>query len=350
MEEKKTLIGLRPDEIRTITDGLGMPAFTARQVADWLYRKRATEIDEMSNLSLKNRELLKHNCQVGRHDPAMVQTSVDGTRKYLFRTAAGHAVETVYIPDGDRHTLCVSSQAGCKMHCAFCHTGREGFHGQLSAADILNQIMSVPEAELLTNLVFMGMGEPMDNLPEVMRALDVLTADYGYAWSPRRITVSTIGLLPGLRTFLEQSACHLAVSMHSPFHQERLELMPVERAYPLAEVLSLVRRYDFSHQRRVSFEYILFEGYNDTPRHAIETVRLLRGLECRVNLIRFHAIPGVNLRPTDERRMVAFRDYLSDNGITCTIRRSRGEDIYAACGMLAGETSSGNHEPSTTNR
>ena len=150
--------------------------------------------------------------------------------------------------------------------------------------------------------------------------------------------MSTIGLLPGLRTFLEQSACHLAVSMHSPFHQERLELMPVERAYPLAEVLSLVRRYDFSHQRRVSFEYILFEGYNDTPRHAIETVRLLRGLECRVNLIRFHAIPGVNLRPTDERRMVAFRDYLSDNGITCTIRRSRGEDIYAACGMLAGKT------------
>lgn len=335
MEEKKTLLGLRPEELKEITDGLGMPGFTARQVADWLYKKRVADIDGMTNLSVKNRELLKQTCQVGRRDPATVQTSADGTRKYLFRTAGGHAVETVYIPEDDRHTLCVSSQAGCKMHCTFCHTGRQGFHGQLTAADILNQIMSVPEAGLLTNLVFMGMGEPMDNLPEVMRALDVLTSDYGYAWSPRRITVSTIGLLPGLHTFLEQSACHLAVSMHSPFHQERLELMPVERPYPLAEVLGLVRRYDFSHQRRVSFEYILFDGYNDTPRHAIETVRLLRGLECRVNLIRFHAIPGVDLRPTDERRMMAFRDYLSDNGITCTIRRSRGEDIYAACGMLS---------------
>ena len=334
MEEKKTLIGLRPDEIRTITDGLGMPAFTARQVADWLYRKRATEIDEMSNLSLKNRELLKHNCQVGRHDPAMVQTSVDGTRKYLFRTAAGHAVETVYIPDGDRHTLCVSSQAGCKMHCAFCHTGREGFHGQLSAADILNQIMSVPEAELLTNLVFMGMGEPMDNLPEVMRALDVLTADYGYAWSPKRITVSTIGAR-GLRRFLEESDCHLAVSLHSPYPAERLSLMPVEKAFPMHGVLDMIRQYDFSHQRRVSFEYIVFKGLNDSDQHARTLANLLRGIPCRVNLIRFHAIPNVPLETSDLGRMEAFRDLLNAKGITCTIRASRGEDIFAACGMLS---------------
>ena len=332
------LLGMKYEEIQQVAKDLGMPGFAAKQITAWLYDKKISSIDEMSNLSLAFRERLKERYELGVSAPVNAARSQDGTVKYLFQVSDKEFVETVYIPDGDRHTLCVSSQAGCKMHCAFCHTGREGFHGQLSAADILNQIMSVPEAELLTNLVFMGMGEPMDNLPEVMRALDVLTADYGYAWSPRRITVSTIGLLPGLRTFLEQSACHLAVSMHSPFHQERLELMPVERAYPLAEVLSLVRRYDFSHQRRVSFEYILFEGYNDTPRHAIETVRLLRGLECRVNLIRFHAIPGVNLRPTDERRMVAFRDYLSDNGITCTIRRSRGEDIYAACGMLAGKT------------
>ena len=245
--------------------------------AGGLYRRGPTEIDEMSNLSLKNRELLKHNCQVGRYDPAMVQTSVDGTRKYLFRTAAGTPWKRCTSRTATATRCACRRRRAARCTAPSATRAGEGFHGQPSAADILNQIMSVPEAELLTNLVFMGMGEPMDNLPEVMRALDVLTADYGYAWSPRRITVSTIGLLPGLRTFLEQSACHLAVSMHSPFHQERLELMPVERAYPLAEVLSLVRRYDFSHQRRVSFEYILFEGYNDTPRHAIETVRLLRG-------------------------------------------------------------------------
>ncbi len=334
MENRKVLIGLLPNELKEITARMGMPPFAARQMTDWLYKKRVTTIDRMTNLSVRNREMLKQQFTVGRSEPVLTQTSADGTKKYLFRTEGGRFVETVYIPEDNRSTLCVSSQAGCKMNCSFCMTGKQGFDGQLTSGDIMNQIMSVAEAHQLTNLVFMGMGEPFDNLEEVLRTLDILTSDYGYAWSPKRITVSTIGLLSGLHTFLERSACHLAISLHSPFHQERLELMPKEKAHPIEKVLEVIRRYDFSHQRRVSFEYILFEDYNDTMRHAAATVKLLRGIECRVNLIRFHSIPGVNLRPSKQASMVNFRDYLTANGITCTIRRSRGEDIHAACGML----------------
>ncbi|NDV46773.1 23S rRNA (adenine(2503)-C(2))-methyltransferase RlmN [Paludibacter sp. 221] len=332
---KKSLIGLNPTELKEIVSELGMPAFTAKQIADWLYKKRVFSIDEMTNISAKNRELLNESYQVGRSLPEYSRTSTDGTKKYLFGTGSGQYIESVFIPDKERFTLCVSSQAGCKMGCEFCMTGRQGFNGQLTATEILNQIMSVPEADKLTNLVFMGMGEPFDNTNELLRALDVLTADYGYAWSPKRITVSTIGIIPGMKRFLEESTCHLAVSMHTPFAHERLEIMPIEKAYPLQEVLSLIKEYDFSHQRRVSFEYIMFDGYNDSMQHAMETVKLLRGIDCRVNLIRFHAIPDVSLKTSDEKKMIDFRDYLTKNRITCTIRRSRGEDISAACGMLS---------------
>ena len=335
MNEKNLLLGLNPAELKEIISALNMPAFTAKQIADWLYKKRVSSIDEMTNISAKNRELLKEKYDVGRSEPIYTQTSADDTKKYLFETRNGNLIESVYIPEDDRFTLCVSSQAGCKMACKFCMTGKQGFNGQLSAAEIMNQIMSIPEADKLTNLVFMGMGEPFDNTVELLRALEILTSDYGYAWSPKRITVSTIGLIPGLKEFLEKSSCHLAVSMHTPFAKERLEMMPVEKTYPLQEVLNVVRQYDFTKQRRISFEYIMFEGYNDTMRHAVETVKLLKGLECRVNLIRFHAIPDVDLRTSDEQKMLAFRDYLTNNRITCTIRRSRGEDISAACGMLA---------------
>jgi 23S rRNA (adenine2503-C2)-methyltransferase len=335
MEEKKSLIGLNPAELKEIALSLNMPAFTAKQITEWLYKKRVSSIDEMTNISAKNRELLKEKFEVGRSEPVFAQTSADGTKKYLFKTREGNAVESVFIPEEDRFTLCVSSQVGCKMACKFCATGKQSFGGQLSAAEIMNQIMSIPEAGELTNLVFMGMGEPFDNTKELLRALEILTSDYGYAWSPKRITVSTIGLIPGMKEFLEKSACHLAVSMHSPFPKERVELMPAEKAYPLQEIIQLLRQYDFTKQRRLSFEYIMFEGLNDSTRHAVEVVKLLRGLECRVNLIRFHAIPDVDLRTSDEQKMVAFRDYLTNNGIICTIRRSRGEDIFAACGMLA---------------
>lgn len=221
------------------------------------------------------------------------------------------------------------------MNCKFCMTGKQGYAGSLTVTQILNQIYSIPERDSLTNVVFMGMGEPFDNLDAVLRALEILTSDYGYAWSPKRITVSTVGLRRGLERFLAESDCHLAVSLHSPFPSQRAELMPAERAFPITEIVNVLRNYDFSKQRRLSFEYILFGRVNDSLVYAKELVKLLRGLDCRINLIRFHAIPGVDLQGADMETMTAFRDYLTKHGIFATIRASRGEDIFAACGMLS---------------
>ena len=322
-------------ELKAVAGEIGMPSFAARQMAEWLYGKKVASIDEMTNISAKNRRLLNERYTVGCAAPVDGQRSADGTVKYLYRTAAGGYVETVYIPDGDRATLCVSSQVGCRMNCRFCMTGKQGFKRSLSSAEIINQILSVEYSDKLTNLVFMGMGEPFDNLDEVMGALSVLTSEWGFAWSPKRITVSTIGHLSGIRRFLDESRCHLAVSLHSPFPEERLRIMPVEKAFPMTDVLDLLRRRDFSHQRRLSFEYILFNGYNDSLDHADALARLLKGMDCRVNLIRFHAIPGVTLKSTDMQSMEAFRDRLNNRGVVATIRASRGEDIFAACGMLS---------------
>jgi 23S rRNA (adenine2503-C2)-methyltransferase len=332
---KIPLVGKTLEDFKTIVSELGMPSFTAKQISEWVYKKRANIIDEMSNISVKNRSLLNESYEIGRTAPVQVIESEDGTKKYLFKTDTEHFIESVYIPDEDRATLCVSSQVGCKMGCSFCMTGKQGFIAQLTATEIMNQIMSIPEAEKLTNLVFMGMGEPFDNTLAMLRSLEMLTSDYGFSWSPRRITVSSIGLIPGMKVFLEKSNCHLAISLHSPFTQERLQLMPIEKTYPISKVLDELRKYDFSKQRRVSFEYILFDGVNDTMRHAVELVKILRGIDCRVNLIRFHAIPGVDLKSSSPEKMTFFRDYLTNNGVTSTIRRSRGEDIFAACGMLS---------------
>jgi 23S rRNA (adenine2503-C2)-methyltransferase len=332
---KTALVGKSYEELKTIVSGLGMPAFTVRQLAEWIYKKRVISIDEMTNISAKNRDLLNEHYEIGRTLPVHTVESTDGTKKYLFKTEGGHFIESVYIPEEDRATLCVSSQVGCKMGCVFCMTGRQGFTAQLSTAEIINQIMSIPEAETLTNIVFMGMGEPFDNTLPLLRSLEILTADYGYAWSPRRITVSSIGLIPALKIFLEKTNCHLAISLHSPFSQDRLLLMPIEKTYPVSKVLEELRKHDFSKQRRVSFEYILFEGINDTMRHAVELVKILKGIDCRVNLIRFHSIPDSDLKSSSQEKMTFFRDYLSSNGVTCTIRRSRGEDILAACGLLS---------------
>ncbi|MDR3652439.1 MAG: 23S rRNA (adenine(2503)-C(2))-methyltransferase RlmN [Paludibacter sp.] len=332
---KISLVGKTFEELKIIVSELGMPAFTAKQITEWLYKKRAFTIDMMSNISAKNRLILSEKYEIGRNNPVQMVESEDGTKKYLFKTESGHFIESVYIPDEDRATLCVSSQVGCKMGCTFCMTGKQGFIAQLTTSEIMNQIMSIPEAETLTNLVFMGMGEPFDNTLAMLHSLEILTADYGYAWSPRRITVSSIGLIPGMKVFLEKSNCHLAISLHTPFTQERLQLMPIEKSFPIAKVLEELRKHDFSKQRRVSFEYILFDGVNDTMRHAVELVKILKGIDCRVNLIRFHAIPGVALKSSGLEKMNFFRDYLTSNGVTATIRRSRGEDIFAACGMLS---------------
>ncbi|GHU61381.1 putative dual-specificity RNA methyltransferase RlmN [Bacteroidia bacterium] len=332
---KNPLIGKTLDELRLLSKEMGMPSFTAVQMADWLYKKKVQTIDEMTNLSLLFRQKLNESHETGRAGYFKIQKSVDGTQKYLFPVASNKFVETVYIPDKERATLCVSSQVGCKMNCSFCMTGKQSYTAQLSSAEILNQLLSIPESDSLTNAVFMGMGEPMDNIDELFKVLEILTSNYGFAWSPKRITVSTIGLLPGLKRFLEESHCNPAVSLHSPYHEERLSLMPVEKAYPIEQVVDLIKQYDFSGQRRVSFEYIMFGNLNDSLKHAQAVVKLLSGLPCRVNLIRYHAIPGVNLPATNPAKMAPFRDYLSSKGIISTIRASRGEDILAACGMLS---------------
>ena len=332
---KEPLLGKTLLELQLITQQLGMPRFAAKQIASWLYDKKVSSIDEMTNLSLKAREVLCQQYTVGATAPVEAQRSSDGTVKYLFRTKEGNFIETVYIPDDDRATLCVSSQVGCKMNCLFCMTGKQGYAANLTTNQIINQVFSIPERDKLTNVVFMGMGEPMDNLDNVLKALDILTCSYGYQWSPKRITVSSVGLKKGIERFLNESDCHLAISLHSPFPAQRRELMPAERAYSIVDLIEMLKNYDFSHQRRLSFEYILFKGVNDSTVYAKELVRLLHGLECRVNLIRFHAIPNVPLEGTDMDTMISFRDYLTNHGVFSTIRASRGEDIFAACGMLS---------------
>ena len=336
----RPLLGMTLTELKEAVTAIGMPAFTGKQIAEWIYSRHVKSFSEMTNISKANREKLALHYNIGLLPHVDVQTSKDGTKKYLFPVSNGKCVETVYIPDGDRATLCVSCQVGCKMNCLFCQTGKQGFEGSLTAADIINQIYALPEQENLTNIVFMGQGEPMDNLDNVLRATEVLTAEWGYAWSPKRITVSSVGIKGKLKQFIEKSQCHLAISLHSPLHEQRAQLMPAEKAMPITDVIELLKTYPFfrkgeAHQRRLSFEYIVFDGVNDSNTHAREIVRLLNGLDCRINLIRFHNIPGIDLKTSDEKRMETMRDYLTKHGIFTTIRASRGQDIFAACGLLS---------------
>ena len=330
----KSLLGMSLVELQNVVAQHNMPKFTAKQLVDWLYRKRVTTFDEMTNLSKQTRQLLAENYETGYRAFADVQESKDGTKKYLFPAENGF-VETAYIPEKERATLCVSCQVGCKMNCLFCQTGKQGFQGNLSAGDIINQILNLPEYENLSNFVFMGMGEPMDNYDNIMRVLEIMTSDWGLAMSPTRITVSTAGVIPQMKRFINESKCNLADSLHSPFHDERAQIMPVEKTYPINEVIHAIRQHDWSGQRRVSFEYIVFKGLNDTQKHINELARQLGSLRCRVNLIRFHAIPGIDLQSPSMDDMVRFRDKLNDKGIIATIRASRGQDIDAAYGLLS---------------
>lgn len=335
-EEKKVLLGMTLDELKDAVKTLGMPAFTGGQIAKWLYEKHVKSIDEMTNLSKANREKLAEHYEIGCAEAIDEQRSKDGTVKYLFPTRSGKFVESVFIPEENNHaTLCVSSQVGCKMNCLFCQTGKQGFEGSLPASDILNQIYSLPEVDQLTNIVYMGQGEPMDNLDNVLRSTEILTAKYGWAWSPKRITVSSVGVKNKLKRFLEESQCQVAISMHSAIPEQRAQLMPAQKGMSIEKVVELLRNYDFSHQRRLTFEYIVFGGVNDSIDHAKAIIRLTRGLECHVNLIRFHQIPNVPLHGADEKTMETFRDYLTSHGVFTTIRASRGQDIFAACGLLS---------------
>ncbi|HSV77493.1 MAG TPA: 23S rRNA (adenine(2503)-C(2))-methyltransferase RlmN [Bacteroidales bacterium] len=334
-ENPQALFGMTLPQLGEVAKSFDLPRFTAAQVADWLYKKEVNSIEEMTNLSKKVREVLSNNFVMGLSAPEKVQTSADGTKKYLFRASTGKFIEAAYIPERSRHTLCVSCQVGCKMGCLFCMTAKQGFQGNLSTTEILNQVRSLPEWRKLTNIVFMGMGEPFDNLENVMQSLEILTADYGFGMSPGRITVSTIGIVPAMKTFLEQSACHLAVSLHSPFEDQRRQLMPIGNVYTMKEVLDTIRSFPLSKQRRVSFEYIVFKGLNHSPDHVKELARILNGIRCRINLLHFHPVPATPLQSPDAETMEEFKTALEKKGIITTIRKSRGQDILAACGLLS---------------
>jgi 23S rRNA (adenine2503-C2)-methyltransferase len=331
---RENLFGKTLSELTRVAAEAGLRPFAARQLARWLYVREAGSFEIMLNLPVRARSWLAERYEIRLQAPSAEAQSADGTRKYLF-PAAGRFVEAAYIPEARRATLCLSVQVGCKMGCLFCQTGRQGFQGNLGPGEILNQIRSLPERERLTNLVYMGMGEPLDNLDSVLASLQILTSDWGYGFSPSRITVSTVGLLPAMLRFLEASRCHLAVSLHSPFEEERRRLMPVQNVYHLSEVLRALRGELPDGRRRVSFEYILFDELNDTARHARELARILRGLPCRINLIPFHPIPGSPLRPSPPERIQAFQDHLKSSGFITTLRKSRGLDIAAACGLLS---------------
>jgi len=333
--QKEKLYGKTLNELIAVAKRIGLPGFAAKQIADWLYKKEIQSVEEMTNLSKRTRELLSVDYEVGLSAPVNETVSSDGTRKYLYKVLNDKYIEAAYIPDNERATICVSSQAGCKMGCIFCMTGKQGFQGNLSSNEILNQFRSLPEFRTLTNMVYMGMGEPLDNLTEVLKTLEILTSEWGYGWSPTRITVSTVGLIAGIREFLEKSRCHLAISLHSPFDIERKKLMPVQRTNTIEEVLDLLRKFDFTSQRRISFEYILFKGVNDTPRHIKELARILNGIKCRINIIRFHPIPGSEFESPNLGMTINFKEALNAKGILTTIRASRGVDIQAACGLLS---------------
>lgn len=342
---RKPLIGMTLEELQDVAYRGGMPRFVGKQLAEWIYGKRAERFEQMVNISKKNRQWLEEHHTVGREAPLMARKSADGTVKYLFRVADGNAIESVYIPDRDRATLCVSSQVGCKMNCYFCATGKMGFKANLTEAEIMNQILSIPpvpkpgqvEMTPLSNVVFMGMGEPLDNFKAVRKAIGILTAPWGLAWSPKRITVSTVGKLPELEDLLSKTQVHVALSVHTADAEQRASMMPAQKAFPLSQVMKMLAAHDFSGQRRLSLEYIMWRGVNDDMEHARMLARLIGKLPVRVNLIRYHKLPGSDLYPCSEERMVMFRNYLNSQGITATIRASRGEDIEAACGMLASD-------------
>jgi 23S rRNA (adenine2503-C2)-methyltransferase len=333
--EKGKLYGKTLNELIAVAKQIELPGFAAKQIADWLYKKEIISIDEMTNLSKKTREKLSAEFTYGLSDPLHSASSTDGTKKYLYKALNDKYIETAFIPEKERATICISIQAGCKMGCIFCMTGRQGFQGNLSSNEILNQFRSLPEFRNLTNIVYMGMGEPFDNMSELLKSLEILTSDWGYGWSPTRITVSTVGLVNGTKEFLEKSRCHLAVSLNSPFDKERLQLMPIQKTNPVKEILAIVRSFDLNNQRRVSFEYILIKGVNDTTLHIKELARLLNGIRCRINIIRFHKIPGSTLESPDIEATISFKEKLNAKGILTTIRASRGEDIQAACGLLS---------------
>ncbi len=307
----------------------------AGELAYWMYKRRESNFAIMDTLPKSVRQRLAEHYRVEYYPSLKEEHSSDGTVKYLFPVSGGGYVETAFIPDGKRRTLCVSCQQGCRMGCAFCFTGKQEFRGHLAASDIVNQIMEVSREHGLTHIVFMGMGEPLDNLPAVLDALEIITSQYGLAFSPRSVTVSTVGLLPALGELLRLSRCNITLSLHSPFSVQRQQFVPAEKKHPFSRLLHTVCQYPLEAKRRVSVAYVMLKGINDSEEHLDGLIRLLKGSPCRVNLIPYHPSPVLPFRPADTETIQHFFVTLNRQGVPATIRRSRGYDIAAACGLLS---------------
>ncbi|HEX2921376.1 MAG TPA: 23S rRNA (adenine(2503)-C(2))-methyltransferase RlmN [Bacteroidales bacterium] len=331
--ENSCLCGMSPVELTELFGKDGLTEDHAIKITNGLYKNSSS----LRAVPLKLRKLIDSKVSSGLYLPSSFEESLDGTKKYLFINSQGQRFESVFMPENKRNTLCVSSQSGCRMGCPFCQTGKYGFHGNLSAGDILNQLLSIPESGKITHIVFMGMGEPMDNYENVLKSCNILTSQWGRSLSPRKITVSTVGITPAINRFLKESECNLAVSLFSPFFDERSRIVPVEKKYPIGEIIGLLKGYTLRRKRRVTLSYIMIKGLNDTNQHLQELKNLLKDSDIRVNLLPYHIIAGDCNESSTPERMQIFKHELVISGISASVRKSRGVDISAACGLLAGK-------------
>lgn len=341
---KVNLLELDREGMKTFLAELGEKAFRASQIFQWIHQHGVDDFDAMTNISKTLRQRLAEIAEIRGPEVVFDQHSEDGTRKWLLRLDGGNCVEAVFIPEDRRGTLCISSQVGCALDCSFCSTAQQGFNRNLTVAEIIGQVWVAnhalgcdPKGErIITNVVLMGMGEPLLNFDNVVRAMNVMMDDFAYGLSKRRVTLSTSGVIPALERLAEISDVSLAVSLHAPTDELRNELVPLNRKYPIAPLLAACRHYVAGDRRKVTFEYVMLDGVNDSPEHARQLVKLLRRVPAKVNLIPFNPFPGTKYRRSSQAVIDRFRDILIAGGLTTITRRTRGDDIDAACGQLAG--------------
>ncbi len=341
-EDRADLVGLLREEVEALLSELGEPRYRGRQVFQWVQARRALDTDAMTSLPRTLRAVLAGRVRIGRLEAVQIQRAQDGTRKYLFRLSDGEEIESVLIPDDGRLTACISTQVGCPLACRFCLTGLMGLRRNLRAGEIVGQILALQDGleqgERISNIVLMGMGEPLLNFPQVERALRILSDKFGANFSSRRITLSTAGHVPGIRKLAASDlGVNLAVSLSATTDKVRDRIMPINRRWPIAELLKACREYPLPNRRRLTFEYVMLDGVNDSGDDARGLVGLLGGIRCKINLIPFNTAPELLDRPSPQERVEAFQRLLHDAGLTATIRESRGWEISAACGMLRGE-------------
>jgi 23S rRNA (adenine2503-C2)-methyltransferase len=332
---RKSLCGLMANEIFELISNMGFTLGHAISVSNDIYKKNIRDISLFENIPRKLREDLSSISVSGIYSPVSYEVSIDNSVKFLFRNEEGQEFETVYIPDDKRHTVCVSTQAGCRMGCSFCVTSKYGYQGNLNTGDIINQIIGIPQSGKVTHVVFMGMGEPMDNLENVLKACDIITSEWGLALSSRNVTVSTVGIIPGVEQFLRRSECNLTLSLFSPFSEQRLKSIPVETKYPVIKIIELMKNFPLKKKRRISLAYVMIKGLNDTDRHLEELKSIVNGSAIRINLLSYHGTENGLYSSSSVQRMQHFKHELVVSGISASIRKSRGEDISAACGLLA---------------